>query len=503
MKIASSSEIKEIDKKAGELYNLSPLILMENAGISAFNLCVSTLKEIKGNRVVVFCGPGNNGGDGLVVARHLFIKGFEVKIYLVNGKKQSPERKINLEIARKLNIPIIEEFEQADLFVDGLLGTGIAKEGEGKIRDCIDFMNSSDKTIISLDIPSGLSSDSGFPLGCAIKADKTITFGLPKIGQVLYPGIEYVGNLYLSKISLPDELSLKLNTNLLTGREMSCLLPKRPLNSHKGNFGKILVIAGSVGMTGAATLCCQGAMSMGAGLVYLGIPESLNEIMEIKLTEVITKPLPETKKKTLSPSAYNGIIELAKKCDVAVIGPGISRHPETKKLIQTLILRLTIPIILDADGISAISPQDISGRNILITPHPKELADFLKINVDEIQKDRIGIVRRVMDEDKISLLLKGYRTLIGYNGQIYINPTGNSGMATAGSGDILAGMIGSLVGQGLNLGDAARLSAFLHGLSGDIAKEEKGEYSLIASSLIDFLPLAIDECRKRHNLKEI
>lgn len=495
--------MREIDKKANKLYSISPLILMENAGIASARLVISTLEEIGGNSVVIFCGSGNNGGDGLVTARHLFIKGFDVKVFIITGKNQSKEKKTNLEIVEKLGILQIQEFENADLFVDALLGVGLSKEPSGKIKDCIDFMNSSDTPIISLDIPSGISSDSGFALGNAIKATKTITFGLLKIGLLLYPGIEYAGELYLSKISLPDELSSGLGINLLTGIEMSSLLPKRPLNSHKGDFGKILVLAGSVGMTGAATLCCQGAMEMGAGLVYLGIPESLQGIMEVKLTEVITRPLPETKKRTLSPSAYNGIIDLAKKCDAAVIGPGISRHPETKKLIQTLISRLEIPIILDADGILAISPSDISSKNILITPHPKELADFLRISVDEIQRNRVGIVQRVMDEYKISILLKGYKTLIGYNGQVYINPTGNPGMATGGSGDVLSGMIGSLVGQGLNLGDAARLSAFLHGLSGDIAKEERGEYSLIASDLIDFLPLAINECSEMYNLEEI
>lgn len=501
MKIASSEEIKVIDKSAESVYSIPPLILMENAGISAFNLCLSTLKEINGKRVIVFCGPGNNGGDGLVVARHLFIHGFDVKLYLCEGKTQSPERKINLEIAERLGIPQIREFEKGDLFVDALLGVGLSKPPEGRIKNCIDFINACNLPTISLDIPSGISSSSGAFLGNAVKATKTITFGLPKIGLLLYPATEYIGELYLAKISLPDELSKELNTNLLTGSEMARMLPKRPPNSHKGSFGKILVIAGSSGMTGAATLCCQGAMAMGAGLVYLAIPESLCDVMASKLTEVIIKPLPETKKKTLSPSAYNGIIDIAKKCDVCIIGPGISRHYETKKLINTLINRLSLPIILDADGISAISPLEIKGKNVLLTPHPKELADFLKIDVEDIERDRPGIVRKIIKEYKTSILLKGYRTIIGYGGQIYINPSGNSGMATGGSGDVLSGICGALVGQGLSLGEAACVGSFLHGLSGDIAKEKKTEYSLIAGDLVSFLPCAIMECEKRYNPK--
>ncbi|MEW6681208.1 MAG: NAD(P)H-hydrate epimerase, partial [bacterium] len=362
MKVATSFEIKKIDKEAESRYGISPLILMENAGIAATRLILSTLEEMGGNSVIVFVGPGNNGGDGLVVARQLFVKGIKVKIYLINGKRQSEERRINLEIAERLAIPQIKAFEKGDLLIDALLGIGLSKPPEGEIKKCIDFINSSGIPTISLDIPSGLSSDTGFPLENAIRASKTITFGLVKIGQILWPGVLYTGELYFSKISLADELSLNLKTNLLTGFRMSHLLPERPLHSHKGDFGKILVVAGSLGMTGAAYLCSQGAMAMGAGLVYLAIPESLNDIMEIKLTEVITKPLPETKKKTLSASAYNGIIDLAKKCDVCIIGPGISRHQETKKLIKTLVSNLTIPIILDADGIFAISPSEIKGR---------------------------------------------------------------------------------------------------------------------------------------------
>lgn len=501
MKIATASQMKEIDKKAESLYGISPLILMENAGIAGASLCLLTLKEINGKKVIVFCGPGNNGGDGLVVARSLFINGFDVKIYLCEGKTQSEERKINLEIVKKLGIPQINKFEMADLFVDALLGIGLSKEVEGEIKACIEYINACNVPTISLDIPSGLSSDYGVPLPNAVKATKTITFGLPKIGQILYPGTEYTGELYLSKIQEPDELSKGLTTNLLTGSEMANLLPQRPPNSHKGDFGKILVIAGSLGMTGASFLCCQGALAMGAGLVYLAIPESLQNIMATKLTEVIIKPLPETKRQTLSPSSYNGIIDIAKRCDVCIIGPGISTHHETKKLINTLVSRLNIPIILDADGISAVTPDEIKGKNILLTPHPKELANFLKIDVSDIEKDRIGIVRRIIEEYKISILLKGYRTIIGSNSEIYINPSGNAGMATGGSGDVLAGMCGALVGQGLSLGDSAKLGAFLHGLSGDIAKDKKGEYSLIATDLINFLPSSIRECKERYNVK--
>ncbi|HAW50374.1 TPA: bifunctional ADP-dependent NAD(P)H-hydrate dehydratase/NAD(P)H-hydrate epimerase [bacterium] len=501
MKVVFSSEIREIDKKAESLFGIFPSILMENAGRDSKEIILSTLKEVSGKKVVIFCGPGNNGGDGLVVARHLFVSGVDVEVFLIEGKNQSKERKMNLDIVRKLNIPIIDSKEDCDLFVDALLGVGISKPPSGKIKECIEFMNEKERPIISLDIPSGLSADTGLPLGSTVKATKTITFGAPKPGLLIYPGVEYVGKLYLSRISIPKVLFEGLKTNLLTGNETERLLPKRKLNFHKGNCGKILVIAGSVGMTGAAVLCCRAGYEMGAGLVYLGIPESLSDIASCKLTETVIKPLPDTKKKTLSPSAYNPIIDIAKNVDCLIIGPGISKHHETKKLIKTLIDRISLPIILDADGIASVSPDEVRGKNILITPHPKEFADFLGTTTDDIQKDRIGVVRKFIDDYKIPVLLKGYRTIIGYNDQVYINPTGNPGMATGGSGDVLSGMIASLVAQGLSLGESACLGAFLHGLSGDIAKEEKGEYSLVAQDLIDYLPSAIRECKERYNME--
>ncbi|MDI6752416.1 MAG: NAD(P)H-hydrate dehydratase [bacterium] len=501
MKVVTPDQMQEIDKKALSDFGIEPLILMENAGIAAVSICLAELERISGRSVTVFCGPGNNGGDGFVVARHLFLSDVSVKCLVVSAEKQSQEREINYNIIEKLGIPIIDDLSKAsaDLFVDGLLGTGISKPPSDEIAACIDFMNSQESLVISLDIPSGLCGEKGIPLGATVQADMTVTFGLPKIGLLIYPGADYVGDLIIDPISFPKELLInpKIERNMLTGEEAGLLLPKRRPDLHKGQCGKVTVLAGSFGMTGAALLCCQSALTMGAGLCYLGIPESLVGIIGCSLIEVVTKPLPETKKRSLSVSAYNGIMEMTGKADVMVIGPGIGRHPETRKLINRFVERIDLPIVLDADGIYAIEDLSIlKNKKILITPHSGEMARLLRKTVSEIEQDRIGIAERLSNDYNISVLLKGARTVIVSEGQTYINLTGCSGMAKAGSGDVLAGMIASLIGQGLSIKDAAVLGAYLHGLAGEEALEEKTEYSILASDIIDHIGGAIKRIKR-------
>ena len=415
---------------------------------------------------------------------------------MVSAEKQSQERQINYKIVEKLGIPIITNLSQAtaDLFVDGLLGTGISKPPSDEIAACIDFMNNQEGPVVSLDIPSGLCGERGIPLGATVKADITVTFGLPKLGLIIYPGAGYVGSLIIDPISFPKELLVdpKIRRNMLTDQEAGLLLPKRRPDAHKGQCGKVAVLAGSLGMTGAALLCSKASLAMGAGLCYLGIPESLAEIIGSSLIEVVTRPLPETKKRSLSTSAYNGIMELVGKADVVVIGPGLGRHPETRKLINSLVERVDIPIVLDADGIYAIEDLSIlKNKKILLTPHSGEMAHLLGKTVEEIEQDRIGVAERLANDYNISVLLKGARTIIVSEGQTYINIAGCSGMAKAGSGDVLSGMIASLIGQGLPIKDAAVLGAYLHGLAGESALEEKTEYSILASDIIDHIGGAI------------
>lgn len=502
MKVATPDQMRTIDKRAFSDFDISPLILMENAGIAAVSVCFAELEKMSGRSVTVFCGPGNNGGDGFVTARHLFLAGISVKCFVVSAEKQSQERETNYKAVEKLGIPIITDLSQApaDLFVDGLLGTGLSRSPSDEIAKCIDFINDQETPIISLDIPSGLCGERGIPLGATVKADMTVTFGLPKLGLLVYPGAGYVGNLVIDSISFPGVLLAdpKIKRNILIEEEAAFLLPKRAPDAHKGQCGKVAVIAGSFGMTGAALLCSKSAFVMGAGLVYLGIPESLVEIIGCSLIEVVTKPLPETKKRSLSTSAYNGIMEMAKGCDVMVIGPGIGRHPETRKLINRLIDRIDLPIVLDADGIYAIEdPSILKNKQILITPHSGEMARLLGKSIDEIEQDRIGVAERLSDDYNISVLLKGARTVIVSEGQTHINPTGCSGMAKAGSGDVLAGMIAALIGQGSSIKDAAVLGAYLHGSAGEEACGAKTEYSIIASDIIDHIPEAVKRVKYR------
>jgi NAD(P)H-hydrate epimerase len=505
MKVVTPDQMQEIDRKASCDFGIPSLILMENAGIAATGVVLKELERVGGRNVTIFCGPGNNGGDGFVVARHLFLSGLSVKCFVIQSKKQSKERETNLKIVERLGIPIITDLSQAqgDLFVDGLLGTGISKPPSDEIAKCIDFINSQNVPVISLDIPSGLCGERGIPLGPAVKADITVTFGLAKIGLLIYPGADYVGNLIIEPISFPEELLAcpKIKRNALTRCEAALLLPKRQPDAHKGQCGKVVVIAGSLGMTGAALLCSKSALSMGAGLCYLGISESLVEIIGAGFLEVVTKPLPETKKRSLSVSAYNGIMEMVKKADVIVIGPGIGRDTETRKLINSLIKGVNIPIVLDADGIYAI--EDISilkDKKILLTPHQAELSRLLGKSIEDIEQDRVGIAERLSSDYNISVLLKGARTIIVSEGQTYINLTGCSGMAKAGSGDVLSGMIASLIGQGLSVKDAAVLGAYLHGLAGEEACKEKTEYSLLASDIIYHIPKVIKQVKNQFKI---
>ena len=320
--------------------------------------------------------------------------------------------------------------------------------------------------------------------------------GLPKQGLVLYPGAEFAGELTIADIGIPKELSGKGKVNLLTADDIRPILPQRRGDSHKGDYGHVLVLAGSTGLTGAAALTSLGALRSGAGLVTLGIAESLNPIMEVKLTEVMTKPLPETKDGTLSLKAEEGILRLVKKIDTLAIGPGLSTSEETSELVRRLITRVEKQMVIDADGINAISGNISILKNApgprIITPHPGEMARLIGRSKEEVQNDRIGISQEVAEETAATVVLKGARTIISDSeSNVYVNPTGNPGMASGGMGDVLTGMIASFLGQGLGEIESAQVGVYLHGLAADIAREKKGELALIATDILDSLSEAI------------
>ncbi|MDI6734970.1 MAG: NAD(P)H-hydrate dehydratase [bacterium] len=509
MKVVTKLQMQEIDKKASAEFNIPSIILMENAGL------VSSLilkEEFSGvNKITIFAGGGNNGGDGLVIARHLFNQGIAVTVYLL---KEADEIKgdalTNLNITRALGVPIkeipnVEELKkersnilEADIILDAILGTGTSGEIEGFLANVINFLNDTHKPIIAIDIPSGLDADTGFPLGCCIRAKATFTLGLPKIGLLLYPGAEFAGEISLVDISLPKQLveDEQIKVNLLLKEDVLPLLPRRAEDAHKGSCGRVVTIAGSVGMTGAAVMTAQSCLAMGAGLSILGTPKSLNPIVAAKVTEVITKPLSETPEQTVGLNSYDEIMELVKDADCVAIGPGLGRNNEVVNLVRKLIPKVNIPMVIDADGLFALAGNlhilKEKTSPVIITPHPGEMAMLLGITTDEVQKDRLGTAQRFAQKYQLVVILKGARTIIADpEGNTFINSTGNSGMATAGCGDVLTGMLAGLLAQDVSVLDAAKLGVFLHGLSGDLVLEEKGKYSLVASDLIAKIPAAI------------
>ena len=509
MKVATAEQMHELDRKAMETYHIPGIVLMENAGRGAAEVMGEAFPDLQRRKIAIFSGKGNNGGDGFVVARHLLNRGISAKVFLLtNPQVLRGDAETNFHIFKRMkgeifSLPSTQEYqkvkkdlEKYDLLIDGIFGTGLDAEVRGYYREVIDHLNGLQKPIVSLDIPSGLDANTGKPLGTAIRATMTITFGLPKLGHLIHPGPDYVGKLRVIDISLPNMLveEEKIPTQLIEETDIRkwLSLPRKP-ETHKGDYGHLLVLAGSVGKTGAAAMACEAALRVGAGLVTLGIPKSLNPIMEMKLTEVMTEPLPETPKQTLSLRALDAILRLCENKKAVVIGPGLGTVKETQVLITKLIKTVKLPLIVDADGLTALAGENkfppFKSSALTLTPHPGEMGRLLKSGTKEVQGDRIGVCRNFSVSQRVHVVLKGYRTLVASpDGQVFINPTGNPGMASGGMGDVLTGMMGGFICQGFDILPSLLMAVYLHGLAGDQVAMEKGEKSLIATDLIARLP---------------
>ncbi len=513
MKVVTAGQMKEIDRKAVKDFSIPGVILMENAGIQVAQKVREMLKGVNNPNVCVISGKGNNGGDGFVTARHLRKAGIETVTFLIGRKREiKGDARTNLNIVSRLDLPVVEvsnhgilrkmkaKLESCSLIVDAIVGTGAKERMKGLVADAISAVVECDRPVVCVDIPSGLDADNGVPLGVCVRGTETVTFGLPKVGLLLYPGADFAGNVTVADIGLPDNLLMdkKLSLNLLEGKEVTALLPARPSNAHKGTMGHVFILSGSCGYTGAAVLTSMGALRSGCGLVTLGVPRTLNTIFEVKLTEVITKPLPETEATTFGLEAEDEIIDIVDQVDVLAIGPGLGRHPETGALIRKLVVTVTKPMVIDADGLNVFE-RDVSLLSkrqapTVITPHPGEMGRLLGVPTSEIQANRIKFARDVAVKHKIVVVLKGAGTIVaGVDGSVFINSTGNPGMATAGMGDVLTGIVSSLISRGLEPFDAAKTGVYLHGLAGDVAVSAKGEESLIATDLLDSLPRAFSQ----------
>ncbi len=511
MRVVTATEMREMDSWAIERLGVPGVVLMENAGRGVVRIIGNGFGGPSGLRVAIVCGGGNNGGDGSVIARWLANVGASVRIFLLSKSGQvRGDARTNLDIAIGMGIRMDEVFEErrlglmrrgfkgCDLIVDAIFGTGFRGEAKGIPGRAIDLINDSGVPAVSVDVPSGLNSDNGSVEGPCVRAVLTATMGLPKRGLLLYPGRGFVGDLYLVDIGTPHLHIKGPSLELVERNTVRQLIPPRPPNGHKGSFGHLLVVGGSRGMSGAAALTSYSALKSGAGLVYLAIPESLNTPMEAALTEVITIPLPETPEGCLSIHALPQIEDLLAKVDVLALGPGLSTNDNTGRLVRALLPRLKLPTVIDADGLNLVVKEPKILRKVkaplMITPHPGELSRLIGKTISEIERDRVGYSQSVARDLKSVLVLKGAPTVIANtDGSAHINPTGNSGLATAGSGDVLTGIIGAMLAQGLSPVGSGIVGAYLHGLAGDIAAEEVTPYGVVAGDVVDMVPEAIRE----------
>ena len=503
MKVTTVKEMKELDKRAIEEFGIPEILLMENAGNSVF-FVIQNEFGIRGRRFVIIAGSGNNGGDGMVVARKLHSNGGIVTLFLLAQEKNLRGiTKENFDIISEMDIdirknPSLKEIEseinESEAIVDAMIGTGLDREVKGKYREIIQLINRSEKPVFSIDIPSGINGTNGKIMGDAVKSDWTITFGLPKIGNILYPGYEHCGRLYVSHISFPP--SLYEDNSLLIEINEPLILPKREKDTHKGSFGKALFIAGSQKYLGAPYFSALAFLKAGGGLSYLATPESIAPFIASKGSEIVLLPQEETKDGSLSYKNLPELLEFSKSVDFVVVGPGVSLDDETRKLVQELTKNIEKPLLLDGDGLTLIKDvlDLIKDRNnpTILTPHPGEFGRLIGMNIEVFKENSIEIVKETAKKYHCIIVLKGAHSLIGYpDGRVFINMSGNPGMATAGSGDVLTGAIAALFGCGFSLEDAVRIGVLIHGFSGDLAASIIGEDGITAQDILNYIPEAL------------
>ncbi len=509
MRIVWGQEMGEIDRAASKEYGIPGIVLMENAGLQV----VAEIKELMGNvsnkTIGIYVGKGNNGGDGLVVARHLHNGGAKVKVFLLTEPKElTGDAAVNLNIWCKMGQPIqlltSEELVKAwkkqnqemDLIVDAIYGTGFHGQVKPLVHSILEDINQAEKPVVAVDIPSGIEADTGKVGGICMQATVTVTFALPKMGLFLYPGANHVGRLRVADISIPQILCAQESAkkHLTTPDMVVNWLPERKKDIHKGSCGKVLVIAGSAGMTGAACLTAEAAARTGSGLVTLAVPAGVQNVVATKLTEVMSQGLTQTPKQSLAMTALPQIQDLLGQAHVLALGPGLSSFPETSHLIREVLKILTVPCVLDADGLNAMEGYRALWPQIkaplVLTPHLGEMARLTGLSLGEIAQDRPKIAQTYAALWQVVLVLKGAPTIIATPQRLYINPTGNPGMATGGSGDVLTGIIASLLGQGLTPEEAGVCGVYLHGLAGDLAAKDQGTAGLLAGDILRCLPKA-------------
>lgn len=508
MRVVTSAQIAELDRRATAEYGISTIALMDQAGRRVAEAVSSLLRDHGGRRVVVLAGRGNNGGDGLVAARYLRTVGFQVAAYILADEREyHGEVRRALEAAKDAGVPVTtiahaslagveQSMAATDVIVDALFGTGFRGPAQGEAAVLIELANQTGKPIVAVDIPSGLQADTGRFEDPCIRAMATVTMGLPKVGLLVYPGAEAAGTIYVADIGYPAALvdDPAISTHLVTAAMVRSLVPPRAPDTHKGTYGRVLVLAGSVGFTGAAVLTTLGALRTGAGLVTVGVPQSVYPIVAAQVTEGMPTPLADAAG-AIAAEARDRIAELAMNADVIALGPGLSRSDGVRAVVESL-LQGDRPLVIDADALNVLAGRarmlSQSRAPVVITPHPGELGRLVDRPAAEIQTDRLGAARAAATQFRSVVLLKGARTVVATpGGQAYIVPTGNPGMATGGMGDVLTGAIAALIGQGRQPVEAAFGAAYLHGLAADLIAESRSQVGMLASEVADHLPIAI------------
>ena len=520
MKVATAAAMRNIDQRTIERYRVPGIVLMENAGLELLRFIEAQWPECfqqdGEHSVAIVAGPGNNGGDGFILARHLWHRGLEVHVaMLMPARRLRGDARRAYQMAQAYGVPLISctsptawrrfapQLRHASLIVDALLGTGLGRPAEGLYAEAIEAINAAARPVVAVDIPSGLSADHGQLLGPHIRATHTVTFALPKQSLLVYPAASVVGALTTVDIGIPHAAieAEDLGIELLEADGITRQLPDRQVDAHKGSHGHLLVVAGSRGKSGAGALASQAALRSGAGLVTFALPEGINVAMESRLLEVMTLPVAESREGAIAPAALPDLQAFLEKARALVLGPGLGVDPGTVECVNTLLKQSRVPVVLDADGINCIATHpDIlraCAAPVILTPHPGELSRLLGVSIADIQSRRLDIALDFVREHSVYVVLKGAGTVIyAPDGQRWINSTGNPAMATAGTGDVLAGLIGALLCQGLEPVQAAQCGVYIHGLAGDRVRDHQGASGLMASDLIQVLPDTFDTLRR-------
>ncbi len=522
MRVLNTEQMREADRRTIEDIGIPSIVLMENAGRQSVAAMEAAFEDLAMSQVAVVCGRGNNGGDGFVIARTLVQRGIDATVFLLGSVAEARgDARANLEVLGRIGVTVVEitnaqewelnfsQISECDLVVDAILGTGFRGKLSGLLETVVADLNALGVPIVSIDLPTGVSADTADLAGPAVEASMTVTLGAPKIPLVLPPADTHAGDLVIADIGIPLPLFDDLegpHLELLTREAMREIVPSRVADSHKGDFGRVLVVAGSLGRSGAAHLAAIGALRSGAGLVTIATPRSCLPIVAAMAPEYMTEPLEETAAGTVDFNAVDRVLDF--KADVIALGPGLGQEPSTAAFVQSVLERTGVPVVLDADGLNAFAgdPDRLMGREevpVIITPHPGEMARLLNISIEALQRDRIRYAREFAAAHRLHVILKGHRTIIASpDGQTFINLTGNAGMATGGAGDLLTGMVAAWFAQILDAEAACKLAVYLHGTAGDLAEADEGDVALVAGDIAARLGDAVLELTARRTRKQ-